>query len=66
MFIIAAQAVLYPDNKHKPLVLLLGSGSVSHENICYVYGRGDDWEDKIKQQGLWEDIPDVLEEQIRI
>ncbi len=44
----------------------LFAGSVSHENICYVYGRGDEWEDKIKQHGLWEEIPDVLEEQIRI
>lgn len=44
----------------------LFAGSVSHENICYVYGRGDEWEDKIKQHGLWEEIPDALEEQIQI
>ncbi len=44
----------------------LFAGSVSHENICYVYGRGDEWEDKMKQYGIWEEIPDVLDEQIKI
>lgn len=41
-------------------------GSVSHENICYVYEQEDALGEQIKCYGEWEQIPDALEEQIQI
>lgn len=39
-------------------------GSVSHENICFVYGR--DLEEQVQNQGEWEQVPNQVAEQIQI
>ncbi len=44
----------------------LFSGSVSHEYICYVYEQGHDWGEQIKHHGIWEQVPDELNERIQI
>lgn len=44
----------------------LFSGSVSHEYICYVYEQGHDWDEQIKHHGIWEQVPDELNERIQI
>ena len=44
----------------------LFSGSVSHELICYVYGQGHDWDELITHHGIWEQVPDELNERIQI
>lgn len=45
---------------------ILISGSVSHENICFAYEQENSFLKDIKLYGIWENIPAIAEEQIRI